>query len=370
MPKDKNIQRVLVVGSGPIVIGQAAEFDYAGTQACRALREDGIEIILVNSNPATIMTDPSMADKIYIEPLTLTTIKRIIEKEKPDSILSGLGGQTALNLCMQLARDGFLEKHHVRLLGSSPECIRRSEDRQLFKETMLSIGEPCIPSETAVTCEEAVSFAQKIGYPVIVRPAFTLAGSGGGIAENDEELREIAKNGLALSPIRQVLIEKSVAGWKEIEYEVIRDGAGNAVTVCSMENFDPVGIHTGDSIVIAPAVTLSDKEYQMLRSAAIKIVSALGVEGGCNCQFALDPNSFEYAVIEVNPRVSRSSALASKATGYPIAKVATKSPSVIDWMKYKCRYRSTYASFEPALDYVTVKLPRWPLTSLYTQAGA
>jgi carbamoyl-phosphate synthase large subunit len=236
MPKDKNIQRVLVVGSGPIVIGQAAEFDYAGTQACRALREDGIEIILVNSNPATIMTDPSMADKIYIEPLTLTTIKRIIEKEKPDSILSGLGGQTALNLCMQLARDGFLEKHHVRLLGSSPECIRRSEDRQLFKETMLSIGEPCIPSETAVTCEEAVSFAQKIGYPVIVRPAFTLAGSGGGIAENDEELREIAKNGLALSPIRQVLIEKSVAGWKEIEYEVIRDGAGNAVTVCSMEN--------------------------------------------------------------------------------------------------------------------------------------
>jgi carbamoyl-phosphate synthase large subunit len=361
MPKDKNIQRVLVVGSGPIVIGQAAEFDYAGTQACRALREDGIEIILVNSNPATIMTDPSMADKIYIEPLTLTTIKRIIEKEKPDSILSGLGGQTALNLCMQLARDGFLEKHHVRLLGSSPECIRRSEDRQLFKETMLSIGEPCIPSETAVTCEEAVSFAQKIGYPVIVRPAFTLAGSGGGIAENDEELREIAKNGLALSPIRQVLIEKSVAGWKEIEYEVIRDGAGNAVTVCSMENFDPVGIHTGDSIVIAPAVTLSDKEYQMLRSAAIKIVSALGVEGGCNCQFALDPNSFEYAVIEVNPRVSRSSALASKATGYPIGKVATK--IAIGYRLDEIQNAvtgSTHASFEPALDYVTVKLPRWP----------
>lgn len=361
MPRDKSIKRVLVVGSGPIVIGQAAEFDYAGTQACRALKEEGIEIILVNSNPATIMTDPSMADKIYIEPLTLTTLKRIIEKERPDSILSGLGGQTALNLCMQLARDGFLEKHNVRLLGSSPECIRRSEDRQLFKETMLSIGEPCIPSEIANTCEDAVFYARRIGYPVIVRPAFTLGGTGGGIAGNDEELLEIVKNGLSLSPIHQVLIEKSVYGWKEIEFEVIRDRAGNAITVCSMENFDPVGIHTGDSIVIAPAVTLSDREYQMLRSAALKIVSALGVEGGCNCQFALNPNSFEYAVIEVNPRVSRSSALASKATGYPIAKVATK--IAIGYRLDEIRNSitgTTYAAFEPALDYVTVKIPRWP----------
>jgi len=361
MPKNNDIKRVLVVGSGPIVIGQAAEFDYAGTQACRALREEGVEIILVNSNPATIMTDPSMADKIYIEPLTVTTIKRIIEKEKPDSILSGLGGQTALNLCMQLARDGFLDEHGVRLLGSSPECIRRSEDRQLFKETMLSIGEPCIPSEVANTCEEAVYHAQRIGYPVIVRPAFTLGGTGGGIAENEKDLVEIVKNGLSLSPIHQVLIEKSVAGWKEIEFEVIRDGAGNAITVCSMENMDPVGIHTGDSIVIAPAVTLSDKEYQMLRSASLKIVSALGVEGGCNCQFALNPDSFEYAVIEVNPRVSRSSALASKATGYPIAKVAAKIAIGYRLDEIKNAITgNTYAAFEPALDYVTVKLPKWP----------
>jgi len=361
MPRNKNIKRVLVVGSGPIVIGQAAEFDYAGTQACRALREDGIEIILVNSNPATIMTDPAMADKIYIEPLTLTTLKRIIEKEHPDSILSGLGGQTALTLCMQLARDGFLEKHNVRLLGSSPECIQRSEDRQLFKETMLSIGEPCIPSETANTCEDALFHARRIGYPVIVRPAFTLGGTGGGIAENDAELMEIVKNGLSLSPIHQVLIEKSVAGWKEIEFEVIRDGLGNAITVCSMENFDPVGIHTGDSIVVAPAVTLSDKEYQMLRSASLKIVSALGVEGGCNCQFALNPDSFEYAVIEVNPRVSRSSALASKATGYPIAKVATKIAIGYRLDEIKNAITgTTYAAFEPALDYITVKLPKWP----------
>ncbi len=361
MPLDKNIKKVLVIGSGPIVIGQAAEFDYAGTQACRALREDGIEIVLVNSNPATIMTDKSMADKIYIEPLTLTTIKRIIETEKPDSILSGLGGQTALTLCMQLAKEGFLESHDVKLLGSSPECIDKAEDRQLFKDTMESIGQPCIPSKVVTDLQDALDFADEIGYPVIVRPAFTLGGTGGGIANSKEQLKEIARNGLALSPITQVLIERGIAGWKEIEFEVVRDKDGNVITVCSMENLDPVGIHTGDSIVIAPAVTLSDKEYQMLRTASLNIIEALGVEGGCNCQFALNPNSFEYAVIEVNPRVSRSSALASKATGYPIAKVATK---------IALGYRldeivnavtgHTYAAFEPALDYVAVKFPKWP----------
>ena len=361
MPLDKNIKKVLVIGSGPIVIGQAAEFDYAGTQACRALREDGIEIVLVNSNPATIMTDKSMADKIYIEPLTLTTIKRIIETEKPDSILSGLGGQTALTLCMQLAKEGFLDSHNVKLLGSSPECIDKAEDRQSFKDTMEAIGQPCIPSKVVTTVEDALDFASEIGYPVIVRPAFTLGGTGGGIANDPEQLHEIARNGLALSPITQVLIERGIAGWKEIEFEVVRDKDGNVITVCSMENLDPVGVHTGDSIVIAPAVTLSDKEYQMLRTASLNIIEALGVEGGCNCQFALEPNSFEYAVIEVNPRVSRSSALASKATGYPIAKVATK---------IALGYRldeivnavtgHTYAAFEPALDYVAVKFPKWP----------
>ncbi|MBQ5422718.1 MAG: carbamoyl-phosphate synthase large subunit, partial [Clostridiales bacterium] len=361
MPLDKNIKKVLVIGSGPIVIGQAAEFDYAGTQACRALREDGIEIVLVNSNPATIMTDKSMADKIYIEPLTLTTIKRIIETEKPDSILSGLGGQTALTLCMQLAKEGFLASHGVKLLGSSPECIDKAEDRQSFKDTMESIGQPCIPSKVVTDVDDALAFAEEIGYPVIVRPAFTLGGTGGGIANDPEQLHEIARNGLALSPITQVLIERGIAGWKEIEFEVVRDKDGNVITVCSMENLDPVGVHTGDSIVIAPAVTLSDKEYQMLRTASLNIIEALGVEGGCNCQFALEPNSFEYAVIEVNPRVSRSSALASKATGYPIAKVATK---------IALGYRldeivnavtgHTYAAFEPALDYVAVKFPKWP----------
>lgn len=361
MPRKQNIQKVLVIGSGPIVIGQAAEFDYAGTQACRALREEGIEIILVNSNPATIMTDRTMADKIYIEPLTKATLMRIIQKEKPDGILSGLGGQIALTLCMQLARNGFLEANHVQLLGTSPECIEKAEDRQRFKETMEAIGQPCIPSGVATSCHEALVLANEIGYPVIIRPAFTLGGTGGGIAKNDAELTEIAANGLALSPISQILVEKSVAGWKEIEYEVIRDGKGNAVTVCSMENFDPVGIHTGDSIVIAPAVTLADKEYQMLRTAALNIVSALGVEGGCNCQFALNPDSFEYAVIEVNPRVSRSSALASKATGYPIAKVATKIAIgyTLDEIKNAVT-GNTYAAFEPALDYVAVKLPKWP----------
>ncbi|MDR0958236.1 MAG: carbamoyl-phosphate synthase large subunit [Clostridiales bacterium] len=361
MPLNKNIKRVLVIGSGPIVIGQAAEFDYAGTQACRALREDGIEIVLINSNPATIMTDNAMADAIYIEPLTLTTIKRIIEKEHPDSILSGLGGQTGLTLCMQLAKDGFLERHGVRLLGSSPETIDKAEDRLIFKRTMEKINQPVIPSEIATDVETALSFAEKTGYPLVIRPAFTLGGTGGGIVYNEKELREIVTVGLSLSPIGQVLVEKSVAGWKEIEFEVMRDSKGNAITVCSMENFDPVGIHTGDSIVIAPAVTLSDKEYQMLRTASINIIQELGVEGGCNCQFALCPDSFEYAVIEVNPRVSRSSALASKATGYPIAKVATKIAlgySLDEIINAVTGH--TYAAFEPTLDYVAVKFPKWP----------
>ena len=361
MPLNKDIKKVLVIGSGPIVIGQAAEFDYAGTQACRALRDDGIEIVLVNSNPATIMTDKAMADKIYIEPLTLTTVKRIIEKEKPDSILSGFGGQTGLTLSMQLAKEGFLEKHNVRLLGASPETIDKAEDRQIFKDTMEKIGQPCIPSKVVTTVEDAEAFALEIGYPVIIRPAFTLGGTGGGIVNNQEELRETAANGLALSPITQILVEKSIAGWKEIEFEVMRDSKGNTITVCSMENLDPVGVHTGDSIVIAPTVTLSDKEYQMLRSAALKIIDELGVEGGCNCQFALHPTSFEYAVIEVNPRVSRSSALASKATGYPIAKVATKIAIgyTLDEIKNAVTGK-TYAAFEPALDYVAVKFPKWP----------
>ncbi|MCL2264618.1 MAG: carbamoyl-phosphate synthase large subunit [Treponema sp.] len=361
MPLNKDIKKVLVIGSGPIVIGQAAEFDYAGTQACRVLREDKIEIVLVNSNPATIMTDNNIADKIYIEPLTLTTVKRIIEKEKPDSILSGLGGQTGLTLCMQLARCGFLDKHNVRLLGSSPETIDKAEDRKIFKETMESIGQPCVPSVIATDIETAVKFANEIGYPVIVRPAFTLGGSGGGSAADEEKLREIAANGLALSPIKQVLIEKSIAGWKEIEFEVMRDRAGNVITICSMENFDPVGIHTGDSIVIAPCLTLADREYQMLRTASLDIIKALGVEGGCNVQLALEPGSFEYAVIEVNPRVSRSSALASKATGYPIAKVATKIAVgyTLDEITNAVT-GTTFAAFEPALDYVAVKFPKWP----------
>ncbi|MDR1094101.1 MAG: carbamoyl-phosphate synthase large subunit [Clostridiales bacterium] len=361
MPRDNTIKKVLVVGSGPIVIGQAAEFDYAGTQACRALREEGIEIVLINSNPATIMTDKAMADRIYIEPLTVETIKRIIEKEKPDSILSGLGGQTGLTLCMKLAKDGILKRNGVRLLGASPETIDKAEDRQIFKDTMLSIGQPCIPSVVVTDLEAAEAFAGEIGYPVIIRPSFTLGGSGGGIVYNLKELRETAGGGLALSPIHQVLVEKCVSGWKEIEFEVMRDGAGNVITVCSMENFDPVGIHTGDSVVIAPAVTLADKDYQMLRRAALDIITVLGVEGGCNVQFALHPDSFEYAVIEVNPRVSRSSALASKATGYPIAKVATKIAigyrldEIMNAVTGK-----TYAAFEPTLDYVAVKFPKWP----------
>lgn len=360
MPLRNDIKKVLVIGSGPIVIGQAAEFDYAGTQACRALKQEGLEVVLINSNPATIMTDKAMADKIYIEPLTLDVVKRVIEIEKPDSVLSTLGGQTGLTLSMQLSEEEFLDSHNVKLLGANPETIHKAEDRQAFKDTMEKIGEPCIPSKVVETIEDAVDFARVIDYPVIVRPAFTLGGTGGGIANNEEELRDIAKNGLRLSPITQVLIEKCISGWKEIEFEVIRDSKGNVITVCSMENFDPVGVHTGDSIVIAPAVTLTDREYQMLRTAAINIIKELKVEGGCNCQFALHPTSFEYAVIEVNPRVSRSSALASKATGYPIAKVAAKIAlgytldEIINQVTGK-----TYACFEPALDYVVIKFPKW-----------
>ena len=362
MPLRSDIKKVLMIGSGPIVIGQAAEFDYAGSQACRVLKQEGLEVVLVNSNPATIMTDKNMADKIYIEPLTLDCLKRIIEIEKPDSILSTLGGQTGLTLSMQLAEEGFLKSHNVKLLGADPLTIHKAEDRQAFKDTMEEIGEPCIPSKVVETLEAAMDFANnEIGYPVIVRPAFTLGGTGGGIANNAEELHEIAINGLRMSPIHQILVERCISGWKEIEFEVIRDAKGNVITVCSMENFDPVGVHTGDSIVIAPAVTLADREYQMLRTAALNIIQALKVEGGCNCQFALNPNSFEYAVIEVNPRVSRSSALASKATGYPIAKVATRIAigysldEIINQVTGK-----TYACFEPALDYVVVKFPKWP----------
>ncbi|MDR3164597.1 MAG: carbamoyl-phosphate synthase large subunit, partial [Synergistaceae bacterium] len=361
MPKNKNIRRTLVIGSGPIVIGQAAEFDYAGTQACRALKEDGVRIVLVNSNPATIMTDTAMADSVYIEPLTARTLKRILRKERPDSVLPTLGGQTGLNLAMQLAREGFFEENGITLLGARPDTIERAEDRKLFKQTMESIGQPVIPSDVVSSADDAVKFASTIGYPVIVRPAFTLGGTGGGMAKDEQELRSTALVGLKFSPINQVLVEKSAAGWKEIEYEVMRDAAGNCITVCSMENFDPVGIHTGDSIVVAPALTLADKEYQMLRSAALAIIRELKIEGGCNVQFALNPNSFEYAVIEVNPRVSRSSALASKATGYPIAKVAAKIAIgyTLDEIPNAVTGK-TCACFEPAIDYVAVKFPKWP----------
>ena len=361
MPLRQDIHKVMVIGSGPIVIGQAAEFDYAGTQACRALKEEGLEVVLLNSNPATIMTDKAMADKIYIEPLTLDVCKRIIEIEKPDSLLSTLGGQTGLTLSMELAKCGFLDEHGVKLLGANPETIDKAEDRQEFKDTMEAIGQPVVPSKVVTTVEDAVDFAREIHYPVIIRPAFTLGGTGGGIADDEAQLRDIATNGIRLSPINQILVEKCISGWKEIEFEVIRDAKDNVITVCSMENFDPVGIHTGDSIVVAPAVTLPDKEYQMLRSAAISIISELKVEGGCNCQFALHPESMRYAVIEVNPRVSRSSALASKATGYPIAKVAAKiaigytMDEIINAVT-----GTTYACFEPALDYLVVKFPKWP----------
>ncbi len=361
MPKYEDVKKVLVIGSGPIIIGQAAEFDYAGTQACRALQEEGIEVVLINSNPTTIMTDKMMADKIYIEPLVAESVRKVIEIERPDSILPTLGGQTGLNLAMELAEEGYLEKMNVRLLGTATEAIKMAEDRQAFKDTMESIGEPCIASLVVESCEDALAFAEEIGYPVIVRPAYTLGGTGGGIVNNEEELKEIASNGLRLSRVHQVLIEKCISGWKEIEFEVIRDGKGNAITVCSMENIDPVGVHTGDSVVIAPAQTLSDKEYQMLRNASLNIIHALGIEGGCNCQFALHPESFEYAVIEVNPRLSRSSALASKATGYPIAKVASKIAigygldEIVNAVTGK-----TCACFEPTIDYCVIKFPKWP----------
>lgn len=361
MPLDKKIQKVMVIGSGPIVIGQAAEFDYAGAQACRVLKQAGVNVVLGNSNPATIMTDKALADEIYLEPLTPETLKRIIEKEKPDSLLASLGGQTGLTLAMQLDREGFLEKAGVRLIGTNVEAIDKAEDRQLFKETMQQIGEPTVPSDIAQEVASALEIADRIGYPVIVRPAFTLGGAGGGVAYNEKELKTIAKTGLDLSPITQILVEKYIFGWKEIEFETIRDGIGNTIAVCSMENFDPVGIHTGDSIVVAPALTLSDKEFQMLRSAALHIVSALGIVGGCNCQFALSPDSFDYAVIEVNPRVSRSSALASKATGYPIAKITAKIALgyTLDEIPNDITGK-TCACFEPALDYVVVKFPKWP----------
>lgn len=361
MPFNKEIKKVMVIGSGPIIIGQAAEFDYAGTQVCRTLKDDGIEVVLVNSNPATIMTDKTMADKVYIEPLTLPVLKKIIKLEQPDSILPTMGGQTALTLSMQLAKEGFLAERGVKLLGASVETIDKAEDRQLFKDMLASIGEPVIPSRVVTDMDDALEFAEEIGYPVIVRPAYTLGGTGGGIAATKKQLIKIGENGLRLSPINQILVEKSVSGWKEIEFEILRDSKNNTITVCSMENVDPVGVHTGDSIVVAPAVTLSDKEYQMLRTASINIIQALGVEGGCNCQFALHPESFEYAVIEVNPRVSRSSALASKATGYPIAKVASKIAigytldEIVNSVTGK-----TYACFEPALDYLVVKFPKWP----------
>ncbi len=361
MPRRKDIHKVLVIGSGPIIIGQAAEFDYAGTQACQALREEGIEVVLVNSNPATIMTDTNIADKVYIEPLKAEVVKNIIRLEKPDSILPTLGGQTGLNLAMELAESGFLEEQGVKLLGTAVEAIKMAEDRQDFKDTMERIGEPCIASKVVTTIEDAIAFANEIEYPVIVRPAYTLGGTGGGIVANESELREIGENGLRLSRVHQVLIEKCISGWKEIEYEVMRDGKGNVITVCNMENIDPVGVHTGDSIVVAPSQTLADKEYQMLRTSALKIISALGIQGGCNVQYALHPTSYEYAVIEVNPRVSRSSALASKATGYPIAKVASKIAIGygLDEIKNAVTGK-TYACFEPTLDYVVVKIPKWP----------
>ena len=367
MPKNPNIKKVLVLGSGPIVIGQAAEFDYAGTQACRALKEEGIEVVLVNSNPATIMTDKDIADHVYIEPLNIPSVTQVIEKEKPDSILPTLGGQTGLNLAMALYEDGTLEKYGVKLLGTSPDSIRKAEDRQGFKDCMESIGQPCVTSKVVNTVEDAVAFAGEIGYPVIVRPAYTLGGTGGGIAYDQASLEEIADRGINLSRVGQVLIERCIAGWKEIEFEVMRDGAGNVITVCSMENIDPVGVHTGDSIVVAPTQTLANKEYQMLRTAALDIITALEIEGGCNVQFALNPDSYEYAVIEVNPRVSRSSALASKATGYPIAKVAAKIALGyhLDEIPNAVTGKTT-ACFEPTLDYCVLKIPRLPFDKFTT----
>ena len=367
MPKYTDIKKVLVLGSGPIVIGQAAEFDYAGTQACRALKEEGLEVVLVNSNPATIMTDKDIADHVYIEPLNIPTVTQVIEKERPDSILPTLGGQTGLNLAMALHENGTLARYGVKLLGTSPESIRKAEDRQGFKDCMEEIGQPCVTSEVVESVEDAVSFANTIVYPVIVRPAYTLGGTGGGIAYDEPSLREIADRGINLSRVNQVLIERCIAGWKEVEFEVLRDSAGNVITVCSMENIDPVGVHTGDSIVVAPTQTLANEEFQMLRTAALDIISALEIEGGCNCQFALNPDSFEYAVIEVNPRVSRSSALASKATGYPIAKVAAKVALgyTLDEIPNAVTGKTT-ACFEPTLDYCVLKIPRLPFDKFTT----
>ncbi len=367
MPRIENIKKVLVIGSGPIIIGQAAEFDYAGTQACRSLREEGVCVVLVNSNPATIMTDKEIADIVYIEPLTPDFVKRIILKEKPDSVLPTLGGQAALNIAMELEESGFLKENYVRLIGTTSDTIKKAEDRLEFKKTMEKIGEPCAPSEVVTTVKDAVAFAETIGYPVVVRPAYTLGGSGGGIAANQEALEDICTNGLRLSRVGQCLIERCISGWKEIEYEVMRDSAGNCITVCNMENIDPVGVHTGDSIVVAPSQTLGDKEYQMLRSASLNIITELGITGGCNVQYALHPDTFEYCVIEVNPRVSRSSALASKATGYPIAKVAAKIALgyQLDEIKNAVT-KKTFASFEPTLDYVVVKIPRLPFDKFIT----
>ncbi|MDM8127775.1 carbamoyl-phosphate synthase large subunit [Paraclostridium benzoelyticum] len=361
MPKIDNIKKTLVLGSGPIIIGQAAEFDYSGTQACQALKEEGIEVVLINSNPATIMTDEEVADKIYIEPLTIEFIEKIIEKERPDSILAGMGGQTGLNLAVELHDAGILDKYNVRVLGTSIDSIKKGEDRDLFREVMKEINQPVVISDIVTNLDDGLSFADKIGYPVVVRPAYTLGGTGGGIADNEEELTEILSQGLQLSPVSQVLLEKSIKGWKEIEYEVMRDSNGNCITVCNMENIDPVGVHTGDSIVVAPSQTLSDKEYQMLRKASIDIINAIEVQGGCNVQIALNPHSLEYAIIEINPRVSRSSALASKATGYPIAKVAAKIALgyTLDEIQNAVT-KKTYACFEPTLDYVVVKIPKWP----------
>ena len=361
MPKIDSIKKTLVLGSGPIIIGQAAEFDYSGTQACGALKEEGIEVVLINSNPATIMTDKEVADKIYIEPLTIEAIEKVIEKERPDSLLAGMGGQTGLNLAVQLSDAGILDKYNVKVIGTSIESIKKGEDRDTFRETMRQINQPVIESDIVTNLEDGLIYADKIGYPVIVRPAYTLGGTGGGIAENKEELVEILTHGLQLSPVTQVLLEKSIKGWKEIEYEVMRDSKGNCITVCNMENVDPVGVHTGDSIVVAPSQTLSDVEYQLLRTASIDIINAIEVQGGCNVQIALHPDRLEYAIIEINPRVSRYSALASKATGYPIAKVAAKIALgyTLDEIENAVT-KKTKACFEPTLDYVVVKIPKWP----------
>ena len=367
MPRNKDIKKVLVIGSGPIIIGQAAEFDYAGTQACRSLKEEGIEVVLLNSNPATIMTDKDIADRVYIEPLTVEVVEQLILKEKPDSVLPTLGGQAGLNLAMELDEKGFLKEHNIRLIGTTAQTIKKAEDRQEFKDTMEKIGEPIAASKVVTTVEDGLAFTNIIGYPVVLRPAYTLGGSGGGIAHNEYELREILENGLRLSRVGEVLVERCIAGWKEIEYEVMRDSAGNCITVCNMENIDPVGVHTGDSIVVAPSQTLGDKEYQMLRTSALNIITELGITGGCNVQYALKPDSFEYCVIEVNPRVSRSSALASKATGYPIAKVAAKIALgyTLDEIPNAITGK-TYASFEPMLDYCVVKIPRLPFDKFIT----